>query len=146
MRQYVAVSMALGLVPLPGVDLLTLTAAQLRMLQRVCQLYGVRFRDNLGKSALSALISALIPVKSSVSLAMFLKLFPGFGHLAGGASVSLLAGALTYASGRVFIAHFERGGTLLDFHPRQMLHHARAEFREGLRILRGQDREEKSAA
>lgn len=133
---YVAVSMALGLLPMPGVDLLTLSAAQLRMLQQVCQLYGVTFRENLGKSALSAFLSALIPVKASVTLATLLKVFPGLGHLAGGISVSLLAGALTYASGQIFIRHFESGGTLLDFYPHKVVRQAHTEFRQGLKQVR----------
>jgi hypothetical protein len=58
-----------------------------------------------------------------------LKLFPGIGHLAGGASMSILAGATTYAVGQVFIQHFDSGGTLLDFNPGAV----REKFREKLR-------------
>jgi len=133
-KDHVIVSMGVGLLPLPTVDLIVLTAVQLRMLRRICQLYDVRFRDNLGKSALSAFISALLPVQSTLYLASLLRLLPGSGQLASASAVSLLAGALTHASGMVFIVHFERGGTLLDFSARRMLALGWREFRAGLRL------------
>ena len=46
-----------------------------------------------------------------------LKLLPGFGYLAGNAALSTLAGGVTYATGKVFLDHFEAGGTLVDYCP-----------------------------
>lgn len=135
-KDHVIVSMGVGLLPLPTVDLIVLTTVQLRMLRRICQIYEVRFRDNLGKSVLSAFISALLPVQSTLYVASLLRLLPGSGQLASASAVSLLAGALTHASGMVFIMHFERGGNLLDFSARRMLALGWRELRAGLRLSR----------
>jgi uncharacterized protein (DUF697 family) len=46
-----------------------------------------------------------------------LKMVPLVGPVLGGFSMSLFSGAATYAIGKVFIQHFEAGGTFLDFNP-----------------------------
>ncbi|QLQ31416.1 MAG: hypothetical protein HZT40_07180 [Candidatus Thiothrix singaporensis] len=43
------------------------------------------------------------------------KSLPGVGSIVGGAGVSVTAGGLTYATGKVFTRHFAAGGTLQDF-------------------------------
>ncbi len=45
----------------------------------------------------------------------WMKLVPGAGTAVGSATVSLTAGALTYALAKIFSAHFAAGGTLGDF-------------------------------
>jgi hypothetical protein len=40
------------------------------------------------------------------------------------------ASASTYAVGRVFIQHFESGGTFLDFDPDKVRAHFEAEFKK----------------
>jgi uncharacterized protein (DUF697 family) len=51
---------------------------------------------------------------------MFLKFFPGVGTLLGAATFSVAAGATTLAIGKVFVAHFETGGSLLDVDAEQL--------------------------
>jgi uncharacterized protein (DUF697 family) len=51
------------------------------------------------------------------------------GAIGGLISVPIVAGSATYALGQVFVEHFERGGTLLDFDPKP----ARAFFEEKLK-------------
>jgi hypothetical protein len=43
----------------------------------------------------------------------------------------VFAGAATYAIGKVFIQHFEAGGTLLDFEPAKVREHFRQQFEKG---------------
>ncbi|MDO7639077.1 MAG: hypothetical protein MUQ61_00270, partial [OM182 bacterium] len=43
------------------------------------------------------------------------KLIPVIGTLVGGLSLSALGAASTYAVGKVFVEHFEKGGTLANF-------------------------------
>jgi hypothetical protein len=56
---------------------------------------------------------------------------PGVGTAAGVMSMSILGGAATYAIGKVFVQHFESGGTFLDFDPEAVREHFAAEFTKG---------------
>lgn len=116
-RGYVIASMGIGLVPVPVFDLAALIGLQLKMVHNLCETYEVKFSHNLGKSTVISLIGGVMPVAVTASFASVLKIIPGFGSLAASASVAVLGGALTYAVGRIFIEHFESGGTLLDFDP-----------------------------
>ncbi|MFY0579572.1 hypothetical protein ACN28S_39745 [Cystobacter fuscus] len=53
---------------------------------------------------------------------------PIIGTLAGMASVPLASLTLTHALGRLFIQHFETGGTLLNFDAEAMRKHFLDEF------------------
>ena len=43
------------------------------------------------------------------------------GTIASGVSTAVFAGASTFAVGKVFIEHFESGGTFLTFDPERVL-------------------------
>jgi uncharacterized protein (DUF697 family) len=61
-------------------------------------------------------------------LATGVKFLPVIGTTVGLLTMPGLSVAATYAVGKVFIAHFEAGGTLLDFDPEKVREHFRAEF------------------
>jgi hypothetical protein len=48
-------------------------------------------------------------------------------------SYPVAAGASTYAVGKVFMLHFESGGTLLDFDPAKMKNYYRETYRKGIK-------------
>lgn len=114
-KGHVIASMALGLVPVPVFDLVALMGVQLKMVHSLCKQYDVKYTKNIGKSLIGGLIAGVLPITATVTLSSMLKVIPGFGSLASGASVAILGGALTYGIGRVFVHHFESGGTMLDF-------------------------------
>ncbi|MGF1529335.1 MAG: YcjF family protein [Candidatus Competibacterales bacterium] len=115
-NNYVMASAGTALIPLPIVDLVGLTALQLRMLERLTQLYGLPFNEQLGKATLSALISAALPVMAKpLVVGSLAKSLPGLGSVVGSATTVALGGTFTYASGQVFIQHFESGKTLGRF-------------------------------
>jgi lipoate-protein ligase A len=45
--------------------------------------------------------------------------------------MSAIGGAATYAIGRVFIQHFESGGTFLDFNPEKVREYFKEQFERG---------------
>jgi len=135
-KNHVITAMGLGLVPIPVFDLAALSATQLNMLHSLTRQYEVPFTKDLGKTAIVSLIGSAIPVISVIGLSSFAKLIPGIGSLAGSAGVSLLSGALTYAVGRVFIQHFESGGTLLSFNAREMRKFFKREFAAGKKFAK----------
>jgi uncharacterized protein (DUF697 family) len=128
----VAWSTAAGVVPVPLADMVLVGAAQVKMLKELTDLYGVAFTDNLGKSLISTLIGSYLPVSLGVgSVGSLAKAVPGVGSILGLITTPVLAGAATYAVGKVFVQHFESGGTLLDFNPATMREHFQTEFKEG---------------
>jgi uncharacterized protein (DUF697 family) len=108
---------AAGVIPLPIVDLVAVGALQLQMLHRLSQIYNVPFAENRGKALITALMGTAIPTSSGLGAAEVLKAIPVVGTALATIVTPTLAAGLTYAIGRVFIQHFESGGTLLDFNP-----------------------------
>jgi uncharacterized protein (DUF697 family) len=111
-QRYAKYSASAGLVPLPIVDVAAITAVQVSMVKALSAHYGVAYSRERGKTLVAALIGGLMP-----SLAGH-QVLKAVGPLAGMASVSGFAFAATGTIGRMFIGHFEAGGTLLDFDPR----------------------------
>jgi uncharacterized protein (DUF697 family) len=109
---------AVGLVPLPLLDIAGLVVVQLKMLHALARLYGIDFRADLGRSAIASLLGGVLPSTLAPSLAASLgKLIPGAGQLLGAGTQAVVGGAVTYAVGKVFIQHFAAGGTFLTFDP-----------------------------
>jgi uncharacterized protein (DUF697 family) len=106
-----------GVIPVPVVDLVAVGGLQVQMLRRLSQIYDVPFADNRGKALITSLAGAAIPTSSGLGAAEFLKAIPIVGSAIGALVTPALAAGLTYAIGKVFIQHFESGGTLLDFNP-----------------------------
>lgn len=136
-KNHVIASMAVGLVPIPGVDLAGTLAIQVRMVHQICGIYGVTLRENAAKTAVLSLLGSLMPVALAGGLVSGLKAIPGLGSLTGAAGVSLLGGATTYAVGSVFQQHLESHDSLIDFDPTKVSSVMRREFDAGLTVARG---------
>lgn len=119
-NQHVLAASIAGAIPSPLVDLSAVTAINLDLIRRLAGLYDIPFRESLGRNLLAGLTGGLLPVCGAPVVASFLKFVPVVGTLLGFLSVSTMAAATTYATGRVFIMHFASGGTLLDFDPQAM--------------------------
>lgn len=131
-RRFVLWSAGGGLIPVPLVDLAAIYAAQVTMITQLSKVYGIAFSEHKFKNVLLPLFGALgiVPVTTGI-LASAIKIIPGIGHLVSGLSMPVMAGAMTYATGKIFTAHFETGGTLLDFNPDVMKEHYKKLFEEG---------------
>ena len=113
-KNHVIAAMGIGILPVPGLDLIALTGVQLSLLRKVGRLYGHSLTDEAGKKLLGALLGGYLPLVVTAPLASLLKFIPGVGVAAGVLAQSTLAGATTYAVGKLFAQHFESGGTFLD--------------------------------
>jgi len=134
-KNYMWFSMGAGLIPVPFIDLATISGVQLKMLCDLSKVYDIPFSENKGKSIVTALLGSIVPnslVGSSVG--SLLKMIPVIGTVMGGISLSIFAGAATYAIGKVFIQHYETGGTLLDFNPAEMNDYFKTKFEEGQKV------------
>ena len=95
-------------------------SVQRLMLYRMSVLNGVPFKKNLAKTLLTTLMGSLASGAAAPIAGSTLKVIPGVGALVGGTGMAALGGASTFAIGRVFKQHFEKGGTLEDFDPRKV--------------------------
>ena len=127
-KRFIPWSAGAGLVPLPGIDIALIIGVQLRMLAKLAELYGVPFKKQAAKSAVAALMASMVQSTALGGLAYAFKFTPVLGPLLGIAGLAAVASAGTFALGKVFITHFEAGGTFLEFDPKKVRDHFRAEF------------------
>lgn len=143
-KKYMWWSMGAGLIPVPFVDLAAVSGVQLKMLKDMSDMYGIKFSENRGKAIVGALLGSVVPNSLSYGgMSMLLKMIPVVGTLIGGLSMSLFSGAATYAVGKVFIQHFEAGGTFLDFNPETLKDYFFAKFEEGKVLAKEMDEKKK---
>lgn len=140
-RKWTAWSAGFGLVPIPLLDFVTTTGFSLKMLHSLAKYYGVEFRTELGKSAITALLGGASSPMLALGASSVVKGIPVIGIPLAVVSGPIVAGGLTYAIGRVFTAHFGAGGTLFDFDPEQF----RDYFQDQIEVGRAYVRQRKGA-
>jgi uncharacterized protein (DUF697 family) len=109
---------AAGLIPVPFVDLAVIGGVQIQMLRRISKIYSVPFAENRGKALIAGLAGSMIPASCGIGAASIVKSVPVVGMAASVIVMPALSAGATFAIGKVFIQHFDSGGTLLDFNPR----------------------------
>lgn len=115
-NKYLPWSMGAGLIPLPVIDAAAVVGVQLKMLSEISKIYGVEFSENAGKSIIGSLVGGVgATTVAAGTFGSVIKAIPGFGILLGAATLPVVAGASTFAIGKVFTQHFESGGTFLSF-------------------------------
>jgi uncharacterized protein (DUF697 family) len=130
-KNHVLVGSAVGLMPLPVVDIFALSTTQLNMVHQLSRHYQIDFDNKKAKSAIISLINGSLPTVTVISLSSFVKLIPGIGTLGGNASLILTGAAVTYATGRSFIKHFNEGGTIEDFNAKKYAVFFKDELKKG---------------
>ncbi len=138
-RRYMVWSAGAGLVPVPFLDMVAITALQLQMLKKLCELYGMDYAEHRAKAAVTSLIGG---VHAGLIAGSLMKLVPIIGATSL-AALPVVSGAITYAVGRVFIRHFASGGALLDFEPAKVRQFFYEQYREGRSIASGVGDEKK---
>lgn len=114
--KYSAFAFGGGVIPFPLMDVVAVSGIQLKMLGDLAKTYEIEFLENWGKSAISAVIGGAGPHALAAGVVgSLVKAIPVFGSTIGFATMPVLSAAATYAVGKVFIQHFESGGTFIDF-------------------------------
>lgn len=122
-------SAAAALVPVPYVDLAALAAVQGNMIINLAEIYGEKVSQQTVKGLVSMLLGTLLPANlATAAVGASAKLVPGFGTLVGAASLAAFGAAATYAIGKVFVRHFEKGGTVATFKAEDVKEDLKAEF------------------
>jgi uncharacterized protein (DUF697 family) len=104
-----------GIIPLPIVNVASITAIIVRMVKQLTELYGVPFERDRTRTIVLGLVGGAMPTGlAAVTTSTLAYVVPGSG-LIGLAVSSMGAVACTRGIGLIFVAHFERGATLHDF-------------------------------
>lgn len=127
-------AMGAGLVPIPLFDFVVVTGIQLEMLRRLSKLYDVKFSAHAGKNIIGSLVGGGVPSMVSPIVASTVKIVPVVGYTLGAISMPVIAGATTYAIAKVFIQHFESGGTFLTLDPKAVKEFYAEKFKEGAEL------------
>lgn len=104
-RKHVLWASGAGLIPVPLADVAAVTGVQVNMLREITRMY----RSELSEADLQNFIKALTGGMLARLGASAVKAIPGLGTLLGGASMSIMSGASTYAVGRVANNQLEAG-------------------------------------
>lgn len=135
-RKHMLVALGTGIVP-PIVDIAALTGVQIRMLYLISQNYGQKFKDDWGKSVVGSLIGGYGMARLATGAVFSLmKFIPVVGQIAAPVSLSVVASASTYALGKVFIKHFDSGGTLLNFDSEKLREYYYDQYEKGVKLAK----------
>ncbi len=136
-KEYMWWAMGAGLVPIPIVDVATVTAVQLKMLLKLAKHYNIPFSKNRGKAIIASLVSTLSATTISKGfLSSTVKTVPIVGTLTAPFIMPTISASVTYSIGIIFIQHFESGGTFLDFDPEKTRDFFKLQFDEGLKNIK----------
>lgn len=138
-RNHMLISMGVGFIPLPLMDVIAAGAVQMDMIRQMCKVYDVEFKENQGKAIVSALTTSIL---TKMGVRSALKLIPGVGTILGGVTLAVFNGASTYALGEVFKKHFELGGTILDFDVDRVKKAYKEKFEKGKKVAEELRKEE----
>lgn len=119
-----------GFVPFPFLDLAAITAVQVRMVKALADLYGVPFQKGAVKSIIGVVVGSGGVYLISGPMASAMKAIPVVGTFLSTFVEPAAAASSTYALGRVFVQHFESGGTLLNLDPDAIRQHYYEEYRK----------------
>lgn len=109
-------SIAASLVPIPYLDIAALGAIQVNMIVDLAKLYDQTATKQAVHGVISVMLGTLVPAGAAqFAVTTSAKLFPGYGTAIGTVSLATFGTAATYSIGKVFVRHFEGGGTIGNF-------------------------------
>jgi uncharacterized protein (DUF697 family) len=112
--RHILSAMGVGLVPIPLVDILGIGAVQLNMIRRLAETYGVEYSEPKARSIILSLVGGALPVFGALPFASLAQAIPVIGWTVALSSTVILAGASTYAVGKIMENHFAKGGGIGD--------------------------------
>jgi uncharacterized protein (DUF697 family) len=116
-----------GLIPMPLVEFVAVSGLQVKLIKELSEYYDVPFKQELAKSIVISLVGSLGGAKlAHMFAASSIRVIPFVGHAISALSLPAMSAGLSYAIGKIFIAHFEAGGTLLSFDTNK----AKTQFKE----------------
>lgn len=130
-KKHVLLSSGAGLIPIPLADIAAVTAVQVRMLTELSKVYQVEFSEDVLNNYVTALTGGML---ARIGASAF-KAIPGIGTLLGGASMSIMSGASTYAVGQVAKGQLETGKDLAKADMGQAKNEYRKAYESGKEVV-----------
>jgi uncharacterized protein (DUF697 family) len=112
--KHVALAVGTGFIPFPVFDIVATTGVQTDLLFQLFRIYGYTVSKEKVRNIVTVLIGASVPTLAARFVASGLKLVPVVGTGLGFFTSPSLAGASTYAVGKVVQEHLAGGGSPLD--------------------------------
>ena len=104
-----------GIIPLPLINVAGVTVIILRMVKRLCELYGVPYEHGRARALVVSLAAGAVPTTAATVTSSTLVYFIPGVNLLGLAVSSVTASACARAVGNRFVQHFDSGASLIDF-------------------------------
>ena len=121
--RYMAVSAGVALIPIAAVDVIALAGVHVSLIKRLCDHYEVDFSQHAARNILIGVLGSIIPgTVGSIVGRKVLGILPLAAAATGWVLMSASSVVFSYGIGRLFIRHFEAGGTLLNLDPKRMHH------------------------
>ena len=114
-NKYLPWAMGVGFIPSAVLITAGVAGIQIKMLSEISKVYGQPFSETRARSIVISLLGGMAPGALGGVVGGVLASIPFVGGWLLPATAPLLAGASTYAVGKIFIQHFESGGTFLTF-------------------------------
>jgi uncharacterized protein (DUF697 family) len=135
-HKYCALSAGAALIPVAGVDSAVLAGLHVGVVKEVCDVYDVEFSQETAEKIVLVISGLAVPSWiSSIATRRALLLVAPPARLIGMLGMSAMAVIVTYTIGRLFIQHFEQGGSLVDFDLKHLRHHVSDYVESGKQII-----------
>ena len=112
-----------------------MAVVSVKLVRDLAALYDVPFQRDRVKSIVTALLGGLVTKELGFSTLGAAKGLPLLGGVLCLAAVPAIAGATTYAIGKVFIKHFESGGTFLNLDPAKVKSYFSEQFCKAKQVV-----------
>lgn len=136
-RKWSQWSVAGGLVPLPLVDSLLISGAQVALIRELCIHYRVPFEKKVALAVATGLVGGtLTTTVGQLAARSLVRNIPVVGTIFSITAEPVISYATTYGIGYTFIRHIESSGTLADFRADQMKDYFSAQVEKGKQLYK----------
>lgn len=137
-KKHVIAAMLMGLIPSAALDVVGITAIEIKMIGNLADIYSFQKPNRLvAIKVLISLVGSIGPVYLSNKLHLSMKGVPLVGYAVVVGLLSVTGGAAVYAVGKIFQMHFESGGTFLNKDNSLIRDYFRKQHIEGKQVVKG---------
>ena len=112
-RKHALYAAGAGLIPIPLIDLASISAVQYKMIKAIAAKYDhVEFSAEKTKSVIAGLMGGVTSFEAGIITRLLFRGIPIIGPVIGGTAISGFAYATTKLIGEIFDEHFATGGDL----------------------------------
>lgn len=125
-----------GLTPVPILDTLAMSGAQIKLIQLLCKHYDIPFEQKVAIAVATGLIGGTATSAIATGMTrLLMKNIPIAGQVFNLTVEPALSYGSTYAIGATFVRHFESKGNLSNFKSEQMQDYATEQYLKGKKMF-----------